>query len=69
VSPALIQKTQTTEGTGFISPCFSTMSTATYRGIPYDTADYHMKQLEMIKRKIEKAQARYNAERVMAEQS
>jgi hypothetical protein len=44
------------------------MSTATYRGVSYDTANYHMKQLEMIKRKIEKAQARYNAERVMAEQ-
>tara|TARA_B110000444_G_C18440430_1_gene411031 strand:+ start:349 stop:486 length:138 start_codon:yes stop_codon:yes gene_type:complete len=44
------------------------MSTATYRGVPYDTANYHMKQLEMIKRKIEKAQARYNAERVMAQQ-
>jgi hypothetical protein len=44
------------------------MSTATYRGISYDTADYHLKQLEMIKQKVEKAQARYNAERVMAEQ-
>ena len=43
------------------------MSTATYRGVEYDTANYHMKQLEMIKQKIEKAQARYNAERVMAE--
>ena len=43
------------------------MSTATYRGIAYDTTDYHMKQLEMIKRQVEKAQARYNAERVMAE--
>ena len=49
------------------SLCFSTMSTATYRGVEYDTANYHMKQLEMIKQKIEKAQARYNAERVMAE--
>jgi len=44
------------------------MSTATYRGISYDTTNYHMKQLEMIKQKIEKAQARYNAERVMAKQ-
>jgi len=44
------------------------MSTATYRGISYDTTNYHMKQLEMIKQKIERAQARYNAERVMAEQ-
>ena len=60
-------RTQTTEGTGFISPCFSIMSTATYRGVAYDTANYHLKQLEMIKQKVEKAQARYNAERVMAE--
>jgi len=43
------------------------MSTATYRGVEYDTNNYHMKQLEMIKHKIEKAQARHNAERVMAE--
>jgi hypothetical protein len=43
------------------------MSTATYRGVSYDTANYHLKQLEMIKRQVEKAQARYNAERVMAE--
>ena len=49
------------------SPCFSSMSTATYRGVSYDTANYHLKQLEMIKRQVEKAQARYNAERVMAE--
>ena len=43
------------------------MSTATYRGVSYDTANYHMKQLEMIKQKIEKAQAQHNAARVMAE--
>lgn len=42
------------------------MSTATYRGVSYDTTLRHINELEMIKRQLEKAKARHEAELVRA---
>lgn len=45
---------------------FSAMSTATYRGASYDTDLRHINQLALIKKQLEKAQARHLAELNMA---
>ena len=41
------------------------MATATYRGVTYDTNAYRINELEIIKRKIEKARALHEADMVL----